>query len=184
MKVQAAKARLTEQLLDDTLTGAEVLAAYRYQPNLERRNHILKGPQAVAPVYLQTPHRIEALLLCQFLALLVGALIERQIRTAMAADELTRIPLYPELRSCPTPSATRILEIFTGITRHHLTNHNGRAIQIFEPTLTPLQQQVLELLDIPTTSYQQPPNGGCSCLVVKRLLQVSWTVTGRRGWRW
>jgi len=146
---------------DTTLTGAEVLAAYRYQPNLERRNHMLKGPQAVAPVYLQTPHRIEALLLCQFLALLVGALIERQIRTAMAADELTSIPLYPELRSCPAPSATRILEIFTGISRHHLTDHNGRVIQIFEPTLTPLQHQVLELLDIPATNaYQQPPSGG------------------------
>ncbi len=34
---------------------AEVLAAYRYQPNLERRNHMLKGPQEVAPVYLKTP---------------------------------------------------------------------------------------------------------------------------------
>ncbi|MBK7019697.1 MAG: IS1634 family transposase [Candidatus Microthrix sp.] len=58
---------------DTTLTDAEVLAAYRYQPNLERRNHILKDHQTVAPVYLQAAHRIEALLLCQFLALLTGA---------------------------------------------------------------------------------------------------------------
>lgn len=58
---------------DTTMTPAEVLAAYRYQPNLERRNHMLKGPQQVAPVYLQAPHRIEALLLCQFLALLTQA---------------------------------------------------------------------------------------------------------------
>jgi transposase len=137
---------------DTTMTPADVLAAYRYQPNLERRNHLLKGPQAVAPVYLQAPHRIEALLLCQFLALLTGALIEREIRTAMAAAELDSIALYPELRSCPTPSATRILEIFTGVTRHHLIAE-GRVVQVFEPTLTPLQHQVLDLLDIPVRTY-------------------------------
>lgn len=137
---------------DTTMTGAEALAAYRYQPNLERRNHLLKGPQAVAPVYLQAPHRIEALLLCQFLALLTNALIERQIRTAMATAKLDAIPLYPELRSCPAPSATRILEIFTGIARHHLISNN-RIVQVFEPTLTPLQHQVLDLLAIPTATY-------------------------------
>lgn len=142
---------------DTTMTPAEVLAAYRYQPNLERRNHLLKGPQAVAPVYLQAPHRIEAVLLCQFLALLTGALIEREIRTAMATAELDTIPLYPELRSCPAPSTTRIFEIFTGIARHHLIDSNGRVAQVFEPTLTPLQHQVLDLLGIPTHTYTSGP---------------------------
>lgn len=137
---------------DKTMTPAEVLAAYRYQPNLERRNHMLKGPQQVAPVYLKTPHRIEALLLCQFLALLTEALIERDIRTAMKTAELNSIPLYPELRSCPAPSAPRILEIFTGVARHHLTSE-GVAVQVFEPTLTPLQHQVLDLLAIPADTY-------------------------------
>jgi len=64
------------------LSPAEVLAAYKYQPNLERRHAQLKGPQAVAPVLLRDPARIEALLCCHFLALLVEALIERQIRLA------------------------------------------------------------------------------------------------------
>lgn len=101
----------------------------------------------------EAPQRIEALLLCQFLALLIGALIEREIRTAMAAAELDTIALYPELRSCPAPSATRILGIFTGIARHHLIDTTGRVIQIFEPTLTPLQHQVLTLLGIPDHTY-------------------------------
>ena len=39
---------------DTVMTPAQVLAAYHYQPNLERRNHMLKGPQEVAPVYLET----------------------------------------------------------------------------------------------------------------------------------
>ena len=137
---------------DTTITGAEALAAYRYQPNLERRNHMLKGPQQIAPVYLRAPHRIEALLLCQFLALLTEALIEREIRTAMSAAELASIPLYPELRSCPAPSAPRILEIFNGVARHHLTS-GDQTVQVFEPTLTPLQHQVLELLGVAADTY-------------------------------
>ncbi len=135
-----------------------MLAAYRYQPNLERRNHMLKGPQEVAPVYLKNPHRIEALLLCQFLALLTEALIERQIRTAMKTAELRNIPLYPELRACPAPSAPRVLEIFNGVARHHLIDH-GHVAQTFEPTLTPLQHQVLDLLEIPSGAYTSPTTG-------------------------
>lgn len=137
---------------DTEMTPADVLAAYRYQPNLERRNHILKGPQEVAPVYLATPHRIEALLLCHFLAMLTEALIEREIRDSMKAQGLTGIPLYPELRNCPAPSAPRILEIFTGLQRHHL-NDGDDTVQVFQPELTPLQHQVLDLLHIPATIY-------------------------------
>jgi len=84
------------------MTGAEVLAAYHYQPNLERRNHLFKGPQEVAPVYLETAHRIEALLLCHFLAMLTEALIEREIRTSMSNQGLdgtdARWVVHPPLR--------------------------------------------------------------------------------------
>ena len=82
---------------DTTLTDAEVLAAYRYQPNLERRHHLLKSVQDAAPVLLHNPARIEALFCCQFLALLIGALIERQIRTAMAAAARRRHPALPRV---------------------------------------------------------------------------------------
>ena len=138
---------------DATLTEAEVLAAYHYQPNLERRNHLLKGAQDVAPVYLETAHRIEALLLCHFLAMLTEALLEREIRTSMKAQGLTGIPLYPELRNCPAPSAPRILEIFNDLARHQLINADGKVVQTFHPDLTPVQQQVLDLLHIPANVY-------------------------------
>ena len=135
---------------DTTLTDPEVLASYRYQPNLERRHHLLKSVQDAAPVLLRSPARIEALFCCQFLALLLGALIEREIRTAMTAAHTRDIPLYPELRACTAPSAERVLEIFTDLTRHEL-HRNGEHVQTFEPELDPLQQQVLDLLAVPTT---------------------------------
>jgi transposase len=138
---------------DTVMTGAEVLAAYHYQPNLERRHHLLKGEQDVAPVYLETAHRIEALLLCHFLAMLTEALIEREIRTSMSNQGLTGIAIYPELRNCPAPSAPRILQIFNDLARHQLINNDGQIVQTFEPQLTDLQQQVLDLLHIPTCIY-------------------------------
>jgi transposase len=139
---------------DRNLTDAQVLAAYRYQPNLERRHHLLKSVQDAAPVLLHNPARIEALFCCQFLALLVAALIEREVRTGMRRAALNNIPLYPEFRDCKAPSTERILEIFAPLSRHHLYDHDT-LVQTFEPELTAQQLQVLELLRLPATSYTQ-----------------------------
>jgi len=120
--------------------------------NLERRHHLLKSVQDADPIWLRDPTRIEAIFCCQFLALLLGALIERETRTAMRDANTRHIPLYPELRACTAPSAERILNIFADITRHEL-RHHGQLVQTFEPQLTPLQQQVLDLLGVPATAY-------------------------------
>ena len=137
---------------DRHLGDADILAAYRYQPNLERRHHLLKSTQQADPLLLHNPARIEALFCCHYLALLTGALIEREIRTAMANAGTSHIPLYPELRACTAPAAARILELFGDLTRHEL-RHHGQIVQTFHPQLSPLQEQVLELLQIPATSY-------------------------------
>jgi hypothetical protein len=138
---------------DKDLTGAQVLAAYRYQPNLERRHHLLKGIQDAAPVWIKTIPRIEAIFLCHFIALLISALIERQIRTAMQAAGIARLATYPEFRGCAAPTADRIFEIFAHVQRHELYDQDGTLVQIFRPELTPLQLKILELLDIPATAY-------------------------------
>ena len=56
---------------DHHLTEAELLIAYRYQPNLEKRHHQLKTVQHATPVLMKNPERIEALFLCQYVALLL-----------------------------------------------------------------------------------------------------------------
>jgi transposase len=83
---------------DRDLTPAEAFAAYRWQPNLEKRHAQLKGTQLVAPMWLRDPARIEGLLTCHFIAMLTSALIERTIRHAMAEQGLTELSLYPEDR--------------------------------------------------------------------------------------
>jgi len=139
---------------DRDLSEAQVLGAYRYQPNLERRHHLLKSVQDAAPVLLHSPARIEALFCCQFLALLICALIEREVRTGMRRAALDNIALYPEFRDCKAPSAERILEIFATVSRHQL-HRDGTLVQTFEPELTAQQQQVLDLLGLPHSAYTQ-----------------------------
>ena len=138
---------------DRDLTDAELLAAYKYQPNLEKRHAQLKGTQLVAPMFLHDPARIEGLLCCHFIAMLVQALIERQIRAAMKTRGMKQLSIYPEDRGCAAPTAARILEIFTGLARHHLTDRHGNHVQTFHPHVTELQALVLDLLDIPHSVY-------------------------------
>ena len=139
---------------DRDLPDAGVLSAYRYQPNLERRHHLLKSVQNAAPVLLRNAARIEALFCCQFLALLIAALIEREVRNAMRRAALDNIPLYPEFRDCAAPSTERILEIFAPVARHHL-HRDSALVQTFQPELTAQQLQILELLDLSPSSYTQ-----------------------------
>jgi hypothetical protein len=70
----------------------------------------------------------------------------------MVKAEARHIPLYPELRACTAPSAARVLDIFSAVSRHHLTS-DGRLVQTFEPELSPLQLQVLQLLGVPASAY-------------------------------
>ena len=85
--------------------------------------------------------------------MLTEALLEREIRTSMKDQGLAGIPLYPELRNCPAPSTPRVLEIFDDLARHQLINTDDQVVQTFQPQLTDLQQQVLDLLHIPASVY-------------------------------
>jgi transposase len=142
---------------DPKLTDTDVLAAYRYQPNLEKRHHELKSVQDAAPVTLKSPFRIEALFSCQFIALLTNCLIERELRHAMAREGISELPLYHEQRACTAPTAARIFDHFAGVQRHYLIR-DGRHLQTFHPELTGLQLQLLDLLGIPASAYTNDPH--------------------------
>lgn len=138
---------------DTGLSLPQILEAYKFQPKLEKRFEQLKTVHAVAPVWLQNVSRIEALLFLYFLALLVHALLEREVRRGMARDQMQQLPLYPEERECRAPSSERILDVLAPLQRHRLL-HQGRLTQIFEPELTALHQQILALLRLPPSIFQ------------------------------
>jgi transposase len=141
---------------DHKLTDTEVLTAYRYQPNLEKRHHELKSVQDAAPVTLKSPFRIEALFACQFIALLTNCLIERELRHAMTRENIPELALYHEQRACTAPTAVRVYDQFADVQRHQLTC-DGHHVQTFDPQLTALQLQLLELLGVPASDYTADP---------------------------
>ncbi len=143
---------------DRELSDAELLTAYRYQPNLEKRHHQLKTVLGAAPVELKSPSRIEGLACCEFIALLTQCLIERELRAAMTRANVPELALYHEGRASRAPTAARVFDLYSDTTRNHLTSA-GQTIQVFEPDLTPLQRHVLDLLAIPTSAYLTPTTG-------------------------
>ena len=140
---------------DRSLSPAQVLQAHKGQPTIEKRFQQIKSVHEIAPVFLKNEGRIEALFTLYFLALLVQALIERELRLAMQRERIVELPIYPEQRPCRRPTTEQILRLFSLAERHILMS-NDLIVQVFNPKLTDLQAQVLSLLGVPHRAYRPP----------------------------
>lgn len=138
---------------DSRLTPTQVLETHKGQPAIEKRFEQIKTVHEIAPVFLKNPQRIEALFTLYFLALLIQALIERELRQAMQRERLKELPLYPEQRACKRPTTEQILRLFSLAERHTLLR-SGRIAQVFPAELTGLQRQVLALLGVPEDAFR------------------------------
>ena len=135
------------------------MALFEPQPfriNNLRAELLNLGVLEIAPVLLKNEGRIEALFFVYFLALLVQALIERELRRTMEQHEIEELPLYPEERTTRRPTAEQIFRLFSLAQRSVLLEDN-QEIHTFDPELTELQQRVLQLMSVPTTAYRDPP---------------------------
>ena len=128
------------------LSFLAIYAAYKTkQPLVEKRHDLLKNTLEVTPAYLKSISRLEAFLFLSYVGITVHALIERELRKAMEREELPALPLYPENRECRAPTMARLIEVFGNLQRH-LLSEGGETVQRFDPQLTELQQQILNLL--------------------------------------
>ena len=123
----------------------EVLRTYREQTQVERRIGNLKGPLAVAPMCLKNPKRMAGLLYVLVWALMVMALLERQVRRQLAGKPL--FGLYPENRPSQAPTGVRLIAAFEYLCVILLTE--GTRTTRFLGQLDDTQRQILALLDIP-----------------------------------
>jgi len=131
--------------LDASITAGEVLLRYKGQEAVERRYGNLKGPLAVAPMFLHSNRRIAALITVISLALLVFCLIEREARRNLAPDTkidglYNRQPARPTGRLILTTLASLRLIPATATT----------PAQIIRPNT--VQAQLLELLSVDPTA--------------------------------
>lgn len=151
---------------DRKLTPKEVLEAYKRQPQIEKRFSQLKSDFQLAPVFLKSPQRVVGLFTVYFLALLVQALIERDLRQALenAAEKAKAterrwegsVEVYPEGRRTRRPTARHMLDLLEDIHRYEL-REPGQADDDppleFHDELSPAQERLLRLLEIDPAAY-------------------------------
>jgi transposase len=136
----------------ESLSPEEVLQAYKQQPLVEKRFSQLKTDFRVAPVYLKSVRRIEALLCIYFFVLMTEALLERELRQAMQRGDENSLPMYPEGRPCRQPTARRLIDIFETVERHTWQAGTEKpAILLTE--LSRAQRKILKLLRLPAADY-------------------------------
>jgi transposase len=131
-----------------TMSARDLLLAYKEQPMIEKRFAQLKTDFVVAPVLLKEVSRIQALLCVYFLALLVEALLERELRRAMEREGIASLPIYPEARGCRRPTARKVIDLFEDVQRHELSAGRRPAV-VFTTKLNRLQRRILRLLGMP-----------------------------------
>jgi transposase len=130
----------------------DVFKIYKYQPRIEKRHALLKSTLEVAPIWLKKNTRIEALMFLEFVAQMVAALIERELRQKMAEKKINLLCSLPEGRASRTPTIEQVLRLFENQNKHALYD-GDRLIKQFADPLTPVQSQILQLLSIQTAVY-------------------------------
>jgi transposase len=124
---------------------AQALARYKGQSQVERRFHHLKGPLAVAPMFLEKPERMSGLICILVWALTILALLERQVRRSLKGEPM--YGLYPENRPSPSPTGPAILECFSTLCIVIIKEHGHVSRRLADASL--VQRKLLLLLGIP-----------------------------------
>jgi len=130
----------------------EILEIYKYQPYLEKRFALTKSEYGVAPIFLKKPRRVVALLHVYFVAIMLSALLERQVRSAMRRRDIPKIAILPEGRSTATPTTPRMLENFADASWHGF--HEGDRSISFPVEISATSALILDLADVPRELYQ------------------------------
>ncbi len=137
---------------DTSLSAKDALLAYKYQPRLEKRFSQFKSYLNAAPLLFKKIERVEATMFLYFLALILQAVIERQVRKMMKQEEIDALPIYPEDRPAAHPTATKIFALFEGLSTYTVKRGTHSA-EHYRDELTPVQIKVLSLLGLNENDY-------------------------------
>jgi transposase len=137
---------------DKELTAKEVLKAYKYQPRLEKRFSQFKKVHHAAPLLFKKIERIEANMFGFFIALVVQALIEREVRKKMKEQKIEKIRVYPEQREASHPTTSKIIDRFENICSYKIME-NSKVVESYKDSLNEDQKLILSLLSIEEDEY-------------------------------
>lgn len=133
---------------------AQVVLTYRGAPTIERNFSRLKGrPLGLRPVYLHREDHLTGLVRLLSLALRILTLTEFVARRSLQDENETVTGLYPGNPKQQThrPTTERLLAAFTEINLSVVLLPDQTILHI--TPLTPLQNRILQLLDLPTSIY-------------------------------
>ena len=157
--VEAAKAALGWRVYvtnasAEALSLAEAVLAYRDEYRIEHSFSRLKGHAlSVSPLFVSREDHAKGLVRLLTLGLRVLCLLEYAVRDQLAQQDAPLVGLYAgnPTRATTMPTAERLLEAFQNITLTVIV-HSGQRLRHLS-ALTPLQQRILELLDMGPPVY-------------------------------
>ena len=137
---------------EETMSAKEALLAYKYQPRLEKRFEQLKTVHNGAPTLFKKVERVEAMMFLFFMALILQAVIEREVRQSMDDQAIDAIPIYPEHRLAYHPTTAKIFDRFHDTSLYRIVR-GKKVIKQYRDELTPVQHSILALLGISESTY-------------------------------
>lgn len=137
--------------------AARILAEYRHQGVIEGNTGFrwLKGPAAVAPMFLKTPTRMRALGLVMVLALMVRNYWQYRMRGAAKAEGKTIDHPFTR-RAVNNLTAEMAMEHFGGILAYQIRRDDGNWVRT-KVTIPEVAREVLAFLAVPETVFWTPP---------------------------
>jgi transposase len=132
---------------DPDILPKAVLEAYKFQARLEKRFCQFKSVHRAAPLLFKKIERVEANMFIFFIALLIQALLERQLRKQLSQRGAPPLKLYPEDRDAPHPTTSQLFKTFDRLSTYAITEQ-GRLCEQYHDDLKETHRAVLSLLDI------------------------------------
>lgn len=140
--------------------SATIFRHYKQQSLVEGRFKTVKHPPLqVRPLWLHQPQRLESLVFVVLVALFLFALIEREARRAVQQSGQVFAGLRAEGRDHLPVTSTQLLAAFAplSLVRQRLRVADEVVDVLTPTTLTPIQAQILQRLQLPPpTVYLQP----------------------------
>jgi len=124
------------------MTGEEILREYKTQDSVEKNFQLLKSPQFVNAIYLESPKRIEAFMYLMMLTVMIKSVIQYIIRQDLKENDEYIIGTRKEKNYKPTFAV--IYESFSSISTMLIEFKNDNKIR---QLTKPLTKDVIKMLE-------------------------------------
>jgi len=139
----------------EQLSLCDAVLTYREEWRIERGFHRLKSaPLSIAPLFVKLDDQVTGLINLLSIAVRLLTLIEFVVRRGLQRENAQLVGLHKENPKKPTdkPTTARLLQSFSNITLT-IIHFPDRVVRHITP-LTPLQEHILELLDLSPNIYR------------------------------